>query len=40
MSLVIRPILTGWKSFKEIDKRADFVLPGHEPAIVEKNIYP
>lgn len=29
-----------WKSFKEIDTRADFVLPGHEPAIVEKDIYP
>ncbi len=29
-----------WKSFEEIDKRADVVLPGHEAAILEKEVYP
>jgi len=29
-----------WESFEKIDARADFVLPGHEIKVLEKEIYP
>ena len=29
-----------WESFIKIDERADFVLPGHEIGVLEKEIYP
>jgi glyoxylase-like metal-dependent hydrolase (beta-lactamase superfamily II) len=29
-----------WNSFKEIKRRADIVLPGHDPSVFDKPCYP
>jgi len=30
----------GWKSVEEIDKRSDYILPTHEKAVLEHEVYP
>ena len=30
----------GWKSIEEIDKRSDYILPTHEEAVLEHDVYP
>ena len=32
--------IEGWKSVEEIDKRADFILPCHDKACGESEVYP
>ena len=29
-----------WNSFKEIKRRGDIVLPGHDPSVFDKPCYP
>jgi glyoxylase-like metal-dependent hydrolase (beta-lactamase superfamily II) len=33
-------ILDGWRSMEEIDRRADFILPCHDDAVLEHPVYP
>ena len=32
--------IDGWRSVEEIDKRADFILPCHDEAVGEHEVYP
>ncbi len=32
--------IDGWKSYEEIDRRADFILPFHEERVLEHPVYP
>ena len=32
--------IEGWKSVEEIDKRADYVLPCHDEAVGDHDVYP
>jgi len=33
-------MIDGWKSIEEIDRRADFILACHDPAVLEHPVYP
>jgi hypothetical protein len=33
-------MLDGWKSIEEIDRRGDFILATHDPAVLEHSVYP
>jgi hypothetical protein len=33
-------IVDGWKSMEEIDRRADFICPCHDTAVLEHEFYP
>lgn len=33
-------MIDGWHSVEEIDRRADFILPSHEPGVMEHSVYP
>jgi glyoxylase-like metal-dependent hydrolase (beta-lactamase superfamily II) len=33
-------MIDGWKSMEEIDRRADFILPFHDEAVLEHAVYP
>jgi N-acyl homoserine lactone hydrolase len=33
-------MIDGWRSMEEIDRRADFILPGHDDAVFEHPVYP
>jgi glyoxylase-like metal-dependent hydrolase (beta-lactamase superfamily II) len=33
-------IVDGWRSMEEIDRRADFILPSHDEAVLEHEAYP
>ncbi|MEE9240257.1 MAG: N-acyl homoserine lactonase family protein [bacterium] len=32
--------IDGWRSIEELDKRADFILPCHDPKVLENSVYP
>jgi len=33
-------MIDGWRSMEEIDRRADFILPGHDEAVMDHSVYP
>ncbi len=33
-------MIDGWRSVEEIDRRADFILPGHDKAVMDHSVYP
>jgi glyoxylase-like metal-dependent hydrolase (beta-lactamase superfamily II) len=33
-------MIDGWRSVEEIDRRADFILPGHDEAVLDHKVYP
>jgi glyoxylase-like metal-dependent hydrolase (beta-lactamase superfamily II) len=33
-------MIDGWRSMEEIDRRADFILPGHDAAVLDHAVYP
>jgi len=33
-------MVDGWRSMEEIDRRADFILPSHDEAVLEHDVYP
>jgi glyoxylase-like metal-dependent hydrolase (beta-lactamase superfamily II) len=33
-------MIDGWQSMEEIDRRADFILPGHDRKVLEHDVYP
>ncbi len=33
-------MIDGWRSMEEIDRRADFILPGHDEAVLDHPVYP